>query len=38
MHKKIGNANAMEEQSGKGQYKIVFCMLTECRICTMQNG
>jgi len=33
MHKKIGNANAMEEQSGTSQDKIVFYMLAECRMC-----
>jgi len=24
----------MEEQSGTRQYKIIFCMLAECRICS----
>jgi len=32
IHKKIGNANAMEEQSGTRQYKNVFCMLSQFRI------
>src|SRR6218665_2345255 len=36
--KKIGNANAMEEQSGTRQYKNVFCMLSQCRIIMQQEN